>query len=125
MIDDETAYFIYDQRMDIDHYTIPKLTNQLIQPIFQQKPYSYKSFQVGVLRHVYSESFGFIFDDTDEEYPILFKANRGDTNTILINDEKVFPLFKKGDKIRETKLNQVFYLNMDELPYLKRQELRR
>jgi hypothetical protein len=123
MLDDETAYFIYDQRMDIDHYTIPKLTNQLIQPILQQKPYSYKSFQVGVLRHIYSESFGFCFKKN--QYPVFFKANRGDTNTISTGDEKVFSLFKKGDKIRENKLNQVFYLYMDIEYFDRPMELRR
>ncbi|KAI8047020.1 hypothetical protein BDF21DRAFT_233226 [Thamnidium elegans] len=33
ILDDETDYFLYEQRIDIDHYTIPKLSNRLIQPI--------------------------------------------------------------------------------------------
>ncbi|KAG2235836.1 hypothetical protein INT48_003948 [Thamnidium elegans] len=111
---DETDYFLYTQRIDYNHCTIPRLSNQLRQPILQQEPCSYKEFQVGVLRQVYSENFGFGFKFSREDNPIVFKSNREDTNTSLIDDEKVFPLFKKGDKMNESQLNRAFYLNMNQ-----------
>ncbi|KAG2233263.1 hypothetical protein INT48_001712 [Thamnidium elegans] len=46
VLDEETDYFMYEQRIDVDHYTIPKLPNQLIQPILGQEPCSYKGFRV-------------------------------------------------------------------------------
>ncbi|KAG2233262.1 hypothetical protein INT48_001711 [Thamnidium elegans] len=111
---DETDYFLYEQRIDVDHYTIPKLPNQLLQPILQQEPCSYKGFQVGVLRQVYSENFGFGFENSSDDTPVVLKNNREDRNTILIDDENLFPLFKKGDKMNESQLNRVFYLNMNQ-----------
>ncbi|KAG2233240.1 hypothetical protein INT48_001689 [Thamnidium elegans] len=114
ILDEETDYFLYEQRIDLAYYTIPKLPNQLLQPILQEKPCSYKGFQVGVLRQVYSENFGFGFKDSSYCPPIVLKSNREDTNTILIDDEKVFPLFKKGDKMNESQLNRVFYLNTNQ-----------
>ncbi|KAG2233260.1 hypothetical protein INT48_001709 [Thamnidium elegans] len=114
ILDDETDYFLYEQRIDVDHYTIPKLSNQLLQPILQQEPCSYKGFQVGILRQVYSENFGFGFEDSPDDPPVVFKSNREDTDTVLIDDEKVFPLFKNGDKMNESQLNRVFYLNKNQ-----------
>ncbi|KAG2228887.1 hypothetical protein INT48_007052 [Thamnidium elegans] len=114
VLDDETDYFLYEQRIDVDHYMIPKLPNQLLQPILQQEPCSYKGFQVGVLRQVYSENFGFGFKNSLSDPPIALKNNIEDTNVILIDDEKVFPLFKKGDKMNESQLNRVFYLNTNQ-----------
>ncbi|KAG2234213.1 hypothetical protein INT48_001932 [Thamnidium elegans] len=112
ILDDEVDYFLYEQRIDMAYYTIPKLSNRLIQPILQQEPCSYKGFKAGVLRQVYSENFGFGFENSSDDPPVVLKSNREDTNTILIDDKKVFPLFKKGDKMNESQLNQVFYLNM-------------
>ncbi|KAI8067257.1 hypothetical protein BDF21DRAFT_112036 [Thamnidium elegans] len=114
ILDDETDYFMYEQRIDLAYYTIPKLPNQLLQPILQEEPCSYKGFQVGVLRHIYNESFGFGFKDSSYNPPIVHKSNREDTNAILIDGKKVFPLFKKGDKMNESQLKRVFYLNMNQ-----------
>ncbi|KAI8047202.1 hypothetical protein BDF21DRAFT_457392 [Thamnidium elegans] len=114
ILDDETDYFLYEQRIDMAYYTIPKLPNQLLQPILQQEPCSYKGFQVGVLRQVYSENFGFGFENSSDDTPVVLKNNREDRNTILIDDENLFPLFKKGDKMNESQLNRVFYLNTNQ-----------
>ncbi|KAG2234828.1 hypothetical protein INT48_006745 [Thamnidium elegans] len=111
---DETDYFLYEQKVDMAYYTIPRLSNQLLQPILQQEPCSYKGFQVGVLRQVYSENFGFGFKVPPKGPPIVLKSNREDTNAILLDDEKVFPLFKKGDKMNKSQSNRVFYLNMNQ-----------
>ncbi|KAG2233261.1 hypothetical protein INT48_001710 [Thamnidium elegans] len=111
---DETDYFLYEQRIDIDHYTIPKLPNQLLQPILQRESCLYKGFQVGVLRQAYSKNVGFGFEDSSDGPPVVFKSNREDTDTVLIDDEKVFPLFKNGDKMNESQLNRVFYLNKNQ-----------
>ncbi|KAG2235844.1 hypothetical protein INT48_003956 [Thamnidium elegans] len=110
---DETDYFLYEQRIDVDQYTIPRFPNKLLQPILQQEPCSYKGFQVGVLRQVYSESFGFGFENPFSSTPVVLKSNREDPNAILIDKKKVFPLFKKEDKMNENQLNRVFYLNTD------------
>ncbi|KAG2235835.1 hypothetical protein INT48_003947 [Thamnidium elegans] len=112
ILDDETDYFLYEQRIDMAYYTIPKLSNLLIQPILQQEPCSYKGFQVGGLRQVYSENFGFGFENSLDDPPVVLKSNREDTNTNLPDDEKVSTLFKKGDKMNERQLNRVFYLNI-------------
>ncbi|KAI8047313.1 hypothetical protein BDF21DRAFT_457357 [Thamnidium elegans] len=114
ILDDETDYFLYEQRIDIDHYTIPKLPNQLLQPILQRESCLYKGFQVGVLRQAYSKNVGFGFEDSSDGPPVVFKSNREDTDTVLIDDEKVFPLFKNGDKMNESQLNRVFYLNKNQ-----------
>ncbi|KAI8094001.1 hypothetical protein BDF21DRAFT_86107 [Thamnidium elegans] len=114
ILDDETDYFLYEQKVDMAYYTIPRLSNQLLQPILQQEPCSYKGFQVGVLRQVYSENFGFGFKVPPKGPPIVLKSNREDTNAILLDDEKVFPLFKKGDKMNKSQSNRVFYLNMNQ-----------
>ncbi|KAG2235812.1 hypothetical protein INT48_003924 [Thamnidium elegans] len=112
---DETDYFMYEQRIEVAYYTIPKLPNQLWQPILQQEPCLYKGFQVGVLRQVYSENFGFGFNDPLGGTHIELKNNIKDPNAILIDSNKVFPLFKKGDKMNESQLNRVFYLNLDQV----------
>ncbi|GAA5805126.1 hypothetical protein HPULCUR_010639 [Helicostylum pulchrum] len=62
ILEDETDHFLYEQGIGMAHYTIPKLSNQLLRPILQQEPRSYKAFQAGVLHHVYSENYGFSVD---------------------------------------------------------------
>ncbi|KAG2233245.1 hypothetical protein INT48_001694 [Thamnidium elegans] len=111
---DETDYFLYEQSIDVDNYTIPKLPNQLRQPILRQEPCLYKEFQMGVLRQVYNENFGFGFNDSRDDPHIELKNNIEGTNIILIDDEKIFPLFQKGDKMNESQLNRVFYLNTNQ-----------
>ncbi|KAI8047148.1 hypothetical protein BDF21DRAFT_435141 [Thamnidium elegans] len=69
---------------------------------------------MGVLRQVYSGNFGFGFAASSDDTPIVLKTNREDRNTILIDSKKVFPLFKKGDKMNESQLNRVFYLNTNQ-----------
>ncbi|KAI8047311.1 hypothetical protein BDF21DRAFT_209923 [Thamnidium elegans] len=113
-LDDETDYFLYEQSIDVDNYTIPKLPNQLRQPILRQEPCLYKEFQMGVLRQVYNENFGFGFNDSRDDPHIELKNNIEGTNIILIDDEKIFPLFQKGDKMNESQLNRVFYLNTNQ-----------
>ncbi|KAI9247753.1 hypothetical protein EDC94DRAFT_625549 [Helicostylum pulchrum] len=59
ILEDETDQFMYEQGMDIPHYIVPKLSNQLFQPVLRQRPLSYKGFQVGVLQHICSENYGY------------------------------------------------------------------
>lgn len=79
---------MYEQRIEVAYYTISKLLNQLIQPILQQEPCSYKGFRVGVLRQVYSENFGFGFESSPGYTHIVLKRNREGMNTTLIDHEK-------------------------------------
>lgn len=110
ILNDETSEFIYGEKIDIAHYTIPKLSSQLIQPVLQQRPFSYKAFQTGTLYHVCSEKYGFNFDKFDGNSRLTYKNKRSDINTPL---EYGFELFNKGDRIRNSQMNRVLYLSMD------------
>ncbi|GAA5798473.1 hypothetical protein HPULCUR_003877 [Helicostylum pulchrum] len=113
ILEDETDYFLYEERIDIAHYTIPKLSNQLLQPVIQQEPFSYKAFQVGVLYHVYSENYGFGFNGQSDRIHYKFKNKISDSKITSINEETVFPLFKKGNRINNTQIKRVFYLSSE------------
>ncbi|KAI9254703.1 hypothetical protein EDC94DRAFT_618169 [Helicostylum pulchrum] len=110
ILNDETDYFLYEQRIDMDHYTIPKLLNQPLQPILQQQPFSYKAFQVGVLYPVYSENYGFSLITYGTNYSIKNKIS--DSKITSADYETVFPLFQKGNKINNSLTKRVFYLSL-------------
>lgn len=110
----ETDYFLYEQRIGIAHYTIPKLSNQLVQPILQQEPFSYKAFLTGVLYHVYTENYGFGFKMPFNDGHLNFKNKTSDSKITSTNKETVFPLFIKGNKISKSQVNRVFYLNSED-----------
>lgn len=112
ILNDETTEFIYEEKIDIAHYTIPKLSSQLLQLVRQQRPFSYKAFQTGTLHHVYSEKYGFDFDTFDGKPRLTYKNKRSDTNTPL--EYGGFELFNKGDKIRNCQMNRVLYLSLDD-----------
>ncbi|GAA5798352.1 hypothetical protein HPULCUR_003754 [Helicostylum pulchrum] len=115
ILKDETDEFLYEEGIDIAHYTLPKLSSQLLQPVLQQEPFSYKAFQVGVLYHVYSENYGIIFEAKSSDTPYWFKPSRSYSDSTSesdpIDEMIVFPLFKKGNKINRTQLKQEFYLS--------------
>lgn len=114
ILDNETAEFLYEHKIGLRHYTIPKLLNQLLQPILQQELFSYKAFQEGVLHHVYGENYGFGFDTTFNKIRYNFKNNLSDSKSTRIDSKTVFPLFKKGDKISSGQANRIFYLNSED-----------
>ncbi|GAA5798565.1 hypothetical protein HPULCUR_003970 [Helicostylum pulchrum] len=111
ILKDETDEFLYEERIDIAHYTIPKLSNQLLQPVLQQEPFSYKAFQVGVLYHVYSENYGFSFDTQGGDISYKLKNKISDSKIISINNKTAFPFFKKGNRINDNQIKRVFYLS--------------
>ncbi|GAA5808555.1 hypothetical protein MFLAVUS_001946 [Mucor flavus] len=86
ILEDETNYFLYEERIIIDHYTIPKLSNQLLQPVLQQEPFSYKVFQVGVLYHVHSDNYGFSIDTR------LSPKSFQQENTYTLSFDKTVPV---------------------------------
>lgn len=106
ILNDETDYFLYEKRIDILHYTIPKLSNQLL-----QEKYFYKAFQVGTLYHVYSEDYGAGIQITNSAINCMFKNKAPDSKVTLMDEERVFPFLKMGDKISTCQENRVFYLN--------------
>ncbi|GAA5808560.1 hypothetical protein MFLAVUS_001951 [Mucor flavus] len=125
LLKDETDHFLYEERIIIDHYTIPKLSNQPLQPVLQQEPFSYKAFEVGVLYHAYSENYGFGFKNMDDDTSYMFKNKISDSKITSIDKETVFPLFKKGNKINSTQIKRVFCLSSNTtLDYLKTQLFR-
>ncbi|GAA5807513.1 hypothetical protein MFLAVUS_000876 [Mucor flavus] len=75
ILKDETDDFLYEEGIDVDHYTLLKLSNQLLQPVLRQEPSSYKAFQVGVLYHVYSENYGFSVDATGNNVSRYLKTS--------------------------------------------------
>ncbi|KAI9259107.1 hypothetical protein EDC94DRAFT_675027 [Helicostylum pulchrum] len=89
ILKDETDHFLYEEKIDIAHYSIPKLSNRLLRPVLQQEPFSYKAFQVGVLYHVYSENYGFGFNSQSYK----FKNKISDSIITAIDIETVFPPF--------------------------------
>ncbi|GAA5816775.1 hypothetical protein MFLAVUS_010308 [Mucor flavus] len=118
ILNDETNQFMYEQRIDTYHYVIPKLPSQLLQPVLQQRPFTYKAFQVGILRHVYSESHGFGFDHNADEPYFLYRNKILDTNPIPIDCNTVVLLFKKTDKISSSQTNREIYLNLRTNPWI-------
>ncbi|KAI9258629.1 hypothetical protein EDC94DRAFT_163419 [Helicostylum pulchrum] len=119
ILKDETNEFLYEQNIDIPHYTLPELSSQLLKPALQQEPCSYKAFQVGFLSHVHSKNYGFSLESLLSGAYVGFRNKRSDTKIISINKETVFPLFKKGNKISSSSQeSQVFYLNSNYICWL-------
>ncbi|KAI9271103.1 hypothetical protein EDC94DRAFT_303382 [Helicostylum pulchrum] len=112
ILNDETDYFLYEQRIEIARYTIPILSNQLWRPIREREPCSYKAFQEGVLYHVHSENYGFGFFSYNVK-GYSFKNKISDSKSTSLDNKTVFPLFKKGSKINNSRTDRVFYLNSE------------
>ncbi|KAI8075624.1 hypothetical protein BDF21DRAFT_423299 [Thamnidium elegans] len=118
ILEDENNQFMYDKRIDTPCYVIPKLWNQILQPVLKQRPLLYKVFRVGVLHQVFSKSYGFSFDhiffnqlshNTNRHFNYRYKSS--DTKTISFDNKSVFLLFKKGDKI-STQTKRIFNLSL-------------
>ncbi|GAA5808475.1 hypothetical protein MFLAVUS_001866 [Mucor flavus] len=127
ILEDETDHFLYEERIDVAHYTLPKSSNQLLQPVRQQKPSSYKAFQVGVLYQVHCENYGFGIDTGSGPKSYEFKNKISDSKITSIDKETVLPLFEKGHKINSAQIKRVFYLSSNyknRLYYLKTQLFR-
>ncbi|GAA5808513.1 hypothetical protein MFLAVUS_001904 [Mucor flavus] len=127
ILEDETDHFLYEERIDVAHYTLPKSSNQLLRPVRQQKPSSYKAFQVGVLYQVHCENYGFGIDTGSGPKSYEFKNKISDSKITSIDKETVLPLFEKGHKINSAQIKRVFYLSSNyknRLYYLKTQLLR-
>ncbi|KAI8078618.1 hypothetical protein BDF21DRAFT_494319 [Thamnidium elegans] len=110
ILNDETNYFIYEHEIDIHHYVIPQLSRQLLQPVHQQRPFSYKGFQMGTLHHVHCGNFGFNFITVPKDANASYKNRRSDTKAILIEGETSLPAFLKGHKVRNYQINRVLCL---------------
>ncbi|GAA5801998.1 hypothetical protein HPULCUR_007458 [Helicostylum pulchrum] len=119
ILEDETDHFLYEERIDIAHYTLPKLLNQLSQPVLWKEPFSYKAFKVGVLYHVYSETYEFGFDTEGGDIPYKFKNKISDSKITSINQKTAFPLFKKGNRIKSTQMKRLFCLSSTTMEYLE------
>ncbi|KAI9252245.1 hypothetical protein EDC94DRAFT_281683 [Helicostylum pulchrum] len=117
IIDDETDYFLYDRKTSMPQYTIRKLSNQLLQPILQQKSCFYDAFRKGVLYHVHSENYGFHLSGKPDDLHLNFKNEISDAKSVSIREKTVLPLFKKGSKINNSQTNRVFYLNQSEFSF--------
>ncbi|GAA5811591.1 hypothetical protein MFLAVUS_005031 [Mucor flavus] len=106
ILKDETDEFLYEERIDIAHYIFSKLSNQLLQPVLDQKPFLYKAFQVGALYHVYSENYGFGIKIRPRPDFCKFKNKISNSKIISVNEET-------GDKISITQIKRVFYLSSE------------
>ncbi|KAI9257510.1 hypothetical protein EDC94DRAFT_180893 [Helicostylum pulchrum] len=100
--------FLYEEGIDVAHYTLQKLSNQLLQPVLQREHFSYTAFQVGALCHVYSENYGFGFEQY--MHRILLKNKISDPQSTLMYNT-IIPLFKKGSKISTSPTKRVFYFS--------------
>ncbi|GAA5811690.1 hypothetical protein MFLAVUS_005131 [Mucor flavus] len=89
ILKDETDAFLYGEGIDVAHYTLPKLSNQLLQPVLQQEPFSYKAFQVGALYHVYSDNYGFGPQMRGSKISYKLKHKISDSKTTSIDKETV------------------------------------
>lgn len=108
ILNDETDYFLYERMINTSHYTIQKLSNELLKPTIRREACSYKAFQMGVLYHVYSETYNFRFSASPDGQYYNFKSKifliwtqTKDTCDIT------FRLFKKGDKISSYQIDLV------------------
>lgn len=110
MLKEITEDIMIEHVIDTPHYVIHKILDQPLQPAHQQRPFLYKEFQVGALNHVYSYNYGFGFrvDNYNEDF--AYKSERPDTKIMSVNEETIFLLFKKGDKIGDCQTR--FYLNV-------------
>ncbi|GAA5816210.1 hypothetical protein MFLAVUS_009736 [Mucor flavus] len=111
ILEDETDHFLYEERIDTAHYTLPKLSNQLLRPVLQQEPFSYKAFQVGTLYHVYSETYGLGIETRSGHKSYKFKNKMSDSKITSVEEKQLFALFKKEDRIDSTQIKRVFYLS--------------
>ncbi|KAI8087300.1 hypothetical protein BDF21DRAFT_226529 [Thamnidium elegans] len=116
MLKEITEDTMAEQGVDTPHYVIPKILDQRMQPVLQQRTFLYKEFQVGALNHVYSDNYGVRFYKTNGDTHLTYKSNWSDTKTFSIDKEKGLLLFKKGDKIGDFPTNRVYYLNLKDQP---------
>ncbi|KAI9273790.1 hypothetical protein EDC94DRAFT_689813 [Helicostylum pulchrum] len=114
ILEDETDHFLYEQGIGMAHYTIPKLSNQLLRPILQQESRSYKAFQAGVLHHVYSENYGFSVDTYSDIISYNIKDKISDSKIVSADNRTVFSLFRKDNKINNSQTDRVFYFSSEE-----------
>ncbi|KAI8078354.1 hypothetical protein BDF21DRAFT_420353 [Thamnidium elegans] len=110
-----TEDVMIEEGINIPHYVIPKSLNQLLQPVLQQQPFSYKEFRKGVLRQVCSENYGYTFMLIGSNRNIVYKSKITDSKTVLIDDRTVFPFLKKGDAMIDCQTKRIVYLNPQEI----------
>ncbi|GAA5808493.1 hypothetical protein MFLAVUS_001884 [Mucor flavus] len=101
ILEDETDHFLYEERIDVAHYAIPKLSNQLFQPVIQREQFSYKAFKVGVLYHVYGENYGFGIYTGSSRESYKFKNKISDSKT-TINGAQIKRVFYLSSKLEKT-----------------------
>ncbi|KAG2229928.1 hypothetical protein INT48_008309 [Thamnidium elegans] len=116
MLKEITEDTMAEQGVDTPHYVIPRILDQRMQPVLQQRAFLYKEFQVGALNHVYSDNYGVRFYKTNGDTHLTYKSNWSDTKIFSIDKEKGLLLFKKGDKIGDFPTNRVYYLNLKDQP---------
>ncbi|KAG2228654.1 hypothetical protein INT48_002965 [Thamnidium elegans] len=73
MLKEITEDTMTEQGVDTPHYVIPKILDQRLQSVRQQRPLLYKEFQVGVLNHVYSDHYGFSMRDNNGHACLEYK----------------------------------------------------
>ncbi|KAI8087260.1 hypothetical protein BDF21DRAFT_414035 [Thamnidium elegans] len=111
MLKEITEDITTEQEVDTPHYVIPKILDQRLRPVLQQRTFLYKEFQVGALHHVYSDSYAVKFNKAGGDTHLTYKSNWSDTKIISIDKETGFLLFKKGDEIDDFQTNRIYYLN--------------
>ncbi|KAI8087293.1 hypothetical protein BDF21DRAFT_414090 [Thamnidium elegans] len=105
-----------EQGVVTPHYVIPKILDQRLQSVRQQRPLLYKEFQVGVLNHVYSDHYGFSLSDNNGHACLEYKSKGPNTKIVSVSEKTVFLLYKKGDKIGDRQANRIFYINLKNGP---------
>ncbi|KAI9263515.1 hypothetical protein EDC94DRAFT_606987 [Helicostylum pulchrum] len=110
-----TEDIMVEQEIDIPHYVIPKILDQRLQPVHQQRSFLHKEFQVGALNQVYSDNFGFSFYPPNSLTYFAYRSKGSDTKINSVDEQTIFLLFKKGDKIGDYQTNRICYLYLKSL----------
>lgn len=102
-----------EKKLETKYFILPDFPDQLFQPKYTQKPFSYESFQVGALHQVSRETYGFTVTQFKRGYKKitpLYRDRVSDRMATEVKENYVFTLLKKGDAIYSCGIDKTFYL---------------
>lgn len=110
ILEEEADDYNLELGIDTSCLVIPELYSSFLQPILTERPFWYKTFQIGALQQVCSENYAFHIDQKRcIEMSPVYKNKITEATTILC-DNVLFPLLNKGDIINNGQLCKTFYM---------------
>lgn len=90
---------------------VPELPCKFLQPALMQRPLSYTAFQIGTLRQVHNENYGFVVIFNEKERTYFYRKTLSD-QAVDAGENSFYGLVERGDRISDDGINNVFYLNL-------------